>query len=430
MNQTVILGAGLAGMSTAHHLAGEYELFEREDRPGGLVVTHEREGFRFDVTGHWLHMRDPGIREMVARILPKTVQVVRDSRVFTKGVYTPYPFQTNLYGLPPEVIREILESFVEDVLLHPPAEEPRTFEQWVIRHMGRGIADHFMIPYNEKLWINHPRDMTPHWCQHYVPKPTLRQLLDGALAPPKKVIGYNAEFTYPARGGIGELSRALARTLDPSRVHLSTEPKSISARKKVVTLKDGRTIGYRHLVSSLPLPDLIRLIDDAPARVKQAAARLTWNQVAYFNVAIRGRTLVPAHWVYTPEPPYVFYRIGSYSNAVRNMAPKGCHSLYVEISHRGNLPPVRTLWASTLKGLLRSGFVRNRDDVLFHEFRNIPCAYVVFDPHYSPSLALIHPWLNSVGIRSIGRYGRWTYNSMETALQDGRDAAHQIKELS
>ncbi len=428
MRETVILGAGLAGMSTAYHLGDDYEIIEREAHPGGLVVTHNRDGFHFDVTGHWLHMRDDGIRRMVTDLMGKRlVNVVRDSRIFSKDVYTYYPFQTNTYGLPVDVIKEIIAGFVEAVYHNPSSSEPKSFEEWVLKHMGAGIAKHFMIPYNEKLWCTHPRDMTPHWCQHYVPKPTLDQLLDGALRKPEETIGYNAGFVYPKTGGIGELSKNLAAALDGNHVQYKTEPVRIYAKKKKIELSNGETIGYNNLVSSLPLPELIKLLADAPKTVQNAATKLLHNQVFYYNIALNRKAGSPSHWIYFPEKPFAFYRAGCYSNAVPSMAPRGKSSLYVEISHRGNLPSKRTLWNRTVKGLIQARVIKSQDDVLFHEARNIPYAYVVFDKHYEKSLSILHPWLNKNGIQSIGRYGRWTYNSMETALIDGREAAQTIR---
>ena len=430
MQKTVILGAGLSGLSTAFHLKRDYDLFERAARPGGLVVTEEREGFHFDVTGHWLHMRDPQIRQWITTLLAeRLVSVRRDSRIWSKGVYTAYPFQTNTYGLPLDVVKEIIGGFVRARYETKwPKQEPKTFEEWVLRYMGEGIAKHFMLPYNHKLWVSPPSEMTPHWCQHYVPKPTLDELLEGALRPPQTTIGYNAGFVYPQTGGIGELSLALASAVGSRHVHYQIEPTAIHAAERRMSLSDGRTLGYEQLVSSIPLPELVALIEDAPSAVKNAAAKLLANQVAYFNIGLDAPAGNPAHWVYYPESDSVFYRAGCYSNAVPAMAPAGGASLYVEISHRGQLPPQKELWKSAQKALLASGYVKRAKDVRFVEFRNIPCAYVVFDAHYAKSLALITTWLASKNIHPIGRYGRWTYNSMETALIDGREIARRIRE--
>ncbi len=428
MPKTLIIGAGLAGMSCARSLKTGYEILEKNAHAGGLVVTDERDGFRFDLTGHWLHMRDPGIKRWIGGLLGDRMTVVeRKARIFSKGVVTHYPFQTNTYGLPLPVVQEIIREFVEDTLVHPPRKNPRTFEEWVMKHMGRGIARHFMIPYNEKLWRTHPRDMTPYWCQHYVPKPTLDQIVEGAVAAPDRKIGYNATFSYPLEGGIGELSRAIVGQLDASRIRYSTWPVQIHAKTRKVTLNDGNVVEYQRLVNSAPLPELVRLIADAPPSVRAAAEKLVHNGVFYYNIALKRPPLSDAHWIYFPEKEFPFYRVGSFSNAVPSMAPEGKGNLYVEFSYRGNMNR-RDLWRQTSKALVQGGVIASEDDVLFVDPKEIPCAYVVFDSSYERSLKTIFGWLKKMDIHSIGRYGRWTYNSMESALIEGRDTAKSILE--
>ncbi|HWP34935.1 MAG TPA: FAD-dependent oxidoreductase, partial [Thermodesulfobacteriota bacterium] len=118
----VILGAGLTGLSTAYHLetragAPPYRLIERESDPGGLARSVDADGFVFDFTGHLLHLRDEAVKALVARLLPEGLERhARRAFIFSKGVLTPYPFQANTYGLPPEVIQECLEGFIETLI--------------------------------------------------------------------------------------------------------------------------------------------------------------------------------------------------------------------------------------------------------------------------------------------------------------------------
>src|SRR5579871_679173 len=108
--RVVILGGGLTGISAAVHLRSPWVLFEREERLGGHARTDERDGFRFDKTGHWLHLRDPGVKRMVDELLPgQMTPIARRARIFSHGVLTRYPYQANLHGLPPEVIKECLD---------------------------------------------------------------------------------------------------------------------------------------------------------------------------------------------------------------------------------------------------------------------------------------------------------------------------------
>ena len=103
----VVLGAGLAGLSTALHLDGRREVtvLEREDRVGGLTRSFHVDGFTFDLTGHLLHLRRPEVQALVSRLMPDGWRrIERRSYIQTHGATVPYPFQANLHGLPAEVV--------------------------------------------------------------------------------------------------------------------------------------------------------------------------------------------------------------------------------------------------------------------------------------------------------------------------------------
>jgi protoporphyrinogen oxidase len=201
--KVVILGGGLTGISAAVHLRAPWVLFEKEARLGGHARTDERDGYKFDKTGHWLHLRDPAVKQMVGELLPgEMVPVARRARIFSHGVLTRYPYQANLHGLPPEVIKECLLGVIE-AKTHPSgAAEPANFEEYCLRHFGAGISKHFMIPYNEKIWGVHPREITAAWCSRFVPLPNLEQVVAGAVGAGPPEMGYNISFLYPKSGGI------------------------------------------------------------------------------------------------------------------------------------------------------------------------------------------------------------------------------------
>jgi len=429
----LIIGAGLAGMSTSYHLGQkgiDHLLVEASDKAGGLAITEVQDRFHFDITGHWLHLRDEGIKAMVDAVagLKNFKTVERKTHIFSHGGYTLYPFQSNLYGLPPEVQKDCLKGFVEALCKKEAGKankNPKNFEQWVITHMGQGIAKHFMIPYNHKLWTVHPRNMTPLWCQIYVPTPGLDEVVDGLVEAPDRKIGYNATFIYPKRGGIGYLSKKLAAAL-PQKPLYNTAVKRVNLKKKQATLSDGTVVTYKRLVSTAPLRELVKYIENAPKTAKEQVRKLKHQSVCYYNVALDKPANVPgSHWIYVPEKEYCFYRIGFFSNAMSYMAPKGKCSMYVELSHRGGLPKEDT-WKQVEADLLKSGLVDRKKDILFHQERNAPYAYVIFDHNYQAVVPKLRSWLTRNNVYSIGRYGRWTYNSMETALIDGREVADEI----
>ncbi|MGZ6097325.1 MAG: protoporphyrinogen/coproporphyrinogen oxidase, partial [Myxococcaceae bacterium] len=318
----LILGAGLAGLSTAYHLRRPWLLVEKESRVGGLVRTEVMHGgFRFDPTGHWLHLRDPGMKALVhERLLPDgLVTVARRAAVFTRGVFTRFPYQVNTHGLPAEVVAENLLGFVEATVGEGGRalreREPANFEEFILRHLGAGFAKNFMVPYNTKLFGVPPRELSAAWCGRFVPKPTLKEVVDGALGLGSDALGYNASFVYPKEGGIEALAVALRREIGAgpagSELRVSTEPLALDWERRVARLSDGSEVRWSALVSTLPLPQLVDLLHLVPDPVRAASAKLRASDVTWVAVGVRGPNIQPWHWVYTPEPEFTTYRIGS-----------------------------------------------------------------------------------------------------------------------
>ncbi|HEX7500688.1 MAG TPA: FAD-dependent oxidoreductase [Polyangia bacterium] len=422
----VILGGGLTGISAALHLHKPWVLFERERNLGGLAITREREGYRFDRTGHWLHLRDPGMKKLVAEVLPdQMVQVERKARIFSHGATTLYPFQANLYGLPPDVVKECLLGVIEAKLLSPGASEPKNFEEYCLRHFGAGISKHFMIPYNERLWGVSPSEITAAWCSRFVPLPNLDQVVAGAVGANAGTLGYNATFMYPKQGGIQTFADALATRLDPARVRTSASLDTLDFQRREVVV-GGERVPYSAVVATLPLPELLKRMPGLPKDIEEHASRLRCTTLRYLDLATRSRPPADWHWVYVPEKRYPFYRVGIFSNAVSSMAAPGGGSFYVELADRG--PVSEATVRESAQGLAAMGAITSPDDVLFADAREIDYAYVVFDDHYYAATSAIFAFLESHAIYSRGRYGSWTYNAMEDCLIAGREVAATIED--
>lgn len=422
-----ILGAGLTGLSTAERLERrgvEHVVYEKAPRVGGLASTREEAGYRFDNTGHLLHVRSPELRQDVLEWLEgDCLEITRRSRVWSHGVYTRYPFQANTFGLPPAVAYECVYDFVRAYQRRKP-DRLESFEEFCRVHFGDAICRHFMLPYNRRLWGVDPRDITAEWCQRFVPVPRLEDVIGGAVGLNDRELGYNAEFIYPRRG-IGELAFALQRRA--GRVELLTAPRHVRWRTKELVFEGGN-VRYDALVSSLPLPVLLDLFEELPSEVQGARARLRCTSLRYLDIALSRPVGRDFHWVYVPEERYPFYRVGCYSHFSEHMAPAGCAGLYVELVDRA--PPVlETLMPRVVHGLQEMGLLRSAADVAFVRPRHIEWAYVIYDRHHAEALRSLQAFLESVGVISTGRYGGWNYSSMEDAISFGRTAAERATEL-
>ncbi|MBD3243995.1 MAG: NAD(P)-binding protein [Chitinivibrionales bacterium] len=427
MDTIVVIGAGMAGLGVAQTLKQEgpgdtvCRIFEKETRPGGLCRTEEQDGFFFDYTGHLLHFRTDHFRSTVFDRLDGALQERRRSAwIYSKGVYTHYPFQAHLYGLPIDVVVDCVYEYSREYFREP-KRPVVTFEDWIAAHFGDGIAAHFMTPYNTKIYRRPPHELSPDTTGRFVPSADLKQLLRGALAPDNTSLGYNATFYYPESGGIERLIRSLASGLD----HLVTGESvvRIDPTRQQLTTGEGRTVTYDYLVSTQPIAQLVGMIDGAPRAVREAAARLSHVSVLNINLGISG-SIGDRHWIYVPEPDILFHRIGFPSNFSDAMAPDGHSSMYLEISYdRAAGIDRHEALRRSVADLVRMGIIDSADRVVAEKTIDIPYAYVHFDAHRSDALGEIGAYLRSQGIASVGRFGAWEYSSMEDAYMQGVEAA-------
>jgi protoporphyrinogen oxidase len=430
--ETVILGAGLSGLSAAYHLSGKnFVVIEKRGHPGGLCTTEKREGFLFDQTGHWLHLSDERTKELFKLLFgDEFVEIIRKTHVFSHDTFTQYPFQSNTFGLPPDVIKECVLGFIKAHYEKDKSKASENFYEWCMAYLGEGISKHFMIPYNSKIYTVHPKEYASHWCDKYVPVPTLEQVIEGAVtAPEQKNIGYNATFKYPVENGIGELPKRLFDRCEKEKFIFSSYPVEIDTANKIITLNDGETIRYSYLVNTIPLKDFLLLVK-GESELHELSDRLKIASVSYFNTAIKKKPGHPGHWFYIPEEKFMPYRIGSFSNIYSKMAPEGKGSFYIEYTHQGPIESEKMFRSESIKMMKEMKLIDDADDIIFMDYRIIENGYVIYHKEYFEDMDRVLLWSQDNDIFLAGRYGKWVYAAMEDAIIDGMNSALKITEAA
>jgi protoporphyrinogen oxidase len=424
----VILGGGLAGLATAYFL-GEIQnvVLEAEARAGGLCRSRTIDGFTFDYTGHLLHLRDPRAEKLVDELWPETFAVVsRNASIRTRGVTLPFPFQANLHGLPRAIVADCILGAAEALAQPVPDDPSLSFRAWSLAALGRGISEAFMFPYNAKLFRREPEAMTADWVSWAVPRPNLAEVVRGALGIANERMGYNATFRYPKRGGIEIVPNAFAARVKTLRTN--SRVRAVDLARRNVTLATGETIAYDRLVSTIPLPHLLGMACGLGFDGAALAARLDWSVVGCLNLGIaRPDVGSGAHWVYFPDREAPFYRAGFPHAMSDGVCPRGTSSLYVEFGLRRDEPVDPTaLERAALAALVQEGVLRDDDRVIARDFIRIDPGYVIFDRARQDVMAEAIPRLEALGVKTIGRYGAWTYSYMERAMLDGLEAAEAL----
>ncbi|OFA03699.1 NAD(P)-binding protein [Duganella sp. HH101] len=454
----VIVGAGPTGLSAAYHLGADTVLLERHASVGGWCRSIEDRGFTFDHAGHIMFSNDAYVLKLYDTLLGDNQHwQMREAWIYSKQVYTRYPFQGALYGLPPDVIKEcLLGAFearrtsrraaandapppddccadgaadVAGAACAAPAAPPSNFEEFIYRVWGAGIARHFAIPYNRKLWTVPLNEMETSWLGGRVPLPDLGEIIDGALRPVPRPMGPNARFGYPLRGGFQAMMTGFLPHIR-GKVELDADVVELLPQQHALVLADGRRICYEQLISTMPLPELVRLAGSAaPDEVRQAAARLRHVSVRCVNLGVDRPGLTNKHWIYYPEET-VFHRIFVQGNASPHCNPPGGFGFTCEISYSPTKPlPAEgdALVDRCVADCVRTGFLTPQDRVLAANQLDLPYAYVVYDHARTPSVATIRAWLTQYDIVLAGRYSEWEYYNSDHAFLAGKAAAETVR---
>jgi protoporphyrinogen oxidase len=405
-------------------------LVESEKETGGLCRTILTRGFAFDYTGHFLHFQKPAMKQWA---LKHTGGVFKERRrhavIYSQGAYSEYPYQENNAGLPSSAVRENVLGYLEAALCRrfrgvDPANA-KNFKTWCLQAFGPGISKHFMFPYNQKLWKFPLEKLTTHWMGRFVPSPKVLEVVEGALSQKSSDAGYNATFLYPDHGGISVLPRAIAKNLPNLWQGVGLSRLDLNHRK--AWLSSGLEVDFQFLISSLPLPKLVSLTTGLPSSLKKSAARLRATSIYNINLGIKGPQPVPYSWVYFPEKEFLFHRAGSASACVPTVAPRGHASVYVEFSYSGKPPDKKALGRHAVEKLKELGWLRSEKQVIARVDLNLRDAYVIYDEHRDEITRRLLEFYEKHHVHSVGRYGRWEYGSMESAMEQGIEAARRIR---
>ena len=430
--RVLILGAGLSGLSAAWHLQRkgiDAVIFEKEPEVGGLCRSKNINGFTFDYDGHLLHFRHSHIFDMVRGLLGNNlVEHRRNAWIYSHNIFTRYPFQGNLYGLPAAVAKECLLGFIEAYENGRYAKKNPNFLDWITQTFGKGIARHFMVPYNTKFWTLPPQKLTCEWLDGFIPVPSLSQLVEGTVKENKKAYGYNAKFWYPEKGGINQLPMALARQI--KHIHINSPVAEINILKKEIKTLKGHKEKFDYLISTIPLPELPSIIKDMPAGISEKCARLKWNSIFNLNLGVDRNDVYDRHWIYFPEKDFSFFRVGFFHNFSQDLVPAERSSLYAEVSYsHDSSVDKKNLSLRIKEDLKKTGILSPAARIYAQDVNDIHYGYPVYDSNYKICREKILRYLLQNNILSCGRYGSWRYMTMEDALLDGGRMVNALTNL-
>ena len=415
----VVLGGGITGLAAS--IVSGAPVYEAEHQIGGVAASDSVDGFTFDRGIHVLQSDNHKLGKLLDDCGVRMNGRKRQAYIYSHGIYTAYPFQVNTAGLP----LALRMRCVWDFLTRPKDTEPKDYEEWLRLKLGGGFADTFLIPYSEKFWTVHPREMTYEWTGNRVPQPSTLQVLRGALWSKQTRIGTNSDFRYPCSiPGYGAIGEGMAKRV--STIHRGYRASRLDTASHTIQFENGHRVSYQRLISTIPLPDLVRLCPDAPIEVRAAAALLRTNSIYVVNLGIARPGRNAWHWVHFPEKQFSFFRISFPHNIADNVAPSGMSSISAEIAYSAQRPLLRDgLVDRVIDDLIRAGALEPNDPIVVRNTREIPYAYCIHDFARKEAVRTVRGWMLSHDIVPTGRYGHWNYFWSHEAIMSGLQAGEK-----
>lgn len=419
MNRAVILGGGVAGISAAYHLdvfSSDVVCYEANESVGGLLSNFTINGFRFDNAVHLSFTSN----EYVLQLFAKTPYYCHapESSCYENGVWLRHPIQNNLYPLPTEDKVSLISSFYD-----APKEYGDDYSSWLVSQYGEGLAERYPIKYTLKYWGIDASKLSLTWIGNRIRKADVGEILRGAFEARADNHYYANEMRYPKQGGYFSFIKPMLEKVD---IRLSKKAVAIDLSEKFVKFADGEVVFFDKLINTIPLPELIRIIDGVPESVKAAADSLLYTTIDLISVGFSKVIENKNLWFYIYTDTLA---ARAYSPSLKSpdSVPDGASSLQFEIY---NLSTSDDLAAEDMIADIKNYLIKSKlcseDDILFLHHKKIPYANVVYDHGMETRRQIILDYLQANGVLTAGRFGEWSYLWSDQALLSGKVAAECI----
>ena len=422
----LVIGAGLAGLSSAYHLGDDYLIVEASDSFGGTAGTLNYKNFNLDNAVHILYFKQKEIKNWIVDQLNVSLiekQKKKNAIWIKSNVRARFPLQYHLSELPSNSRVLASASILKTPGIFRRRQVYSNFEDYSLRVFGKYLTNIFVKPYNEKLFGVSLDKMNIDWMGDFVPEYSKSQMLLSVTGVVNRNYGRNAKYYYPSDGGISTIARGISTKLKISPVY-NCSLQSISLNKKIATFSDGTEVTYKYLINTIPLDKFLEKIECLSQDISLINEKLKKNSTTLLHIYGKGNLNSKYDWIYVPEREIPFYRI----TIPGNINPKNCPDDHfaLTLEFGGDMYQNQLVFDSSIKALKKMEILKeNNSDFEFY-WRLLDCSYVIYDSNREDALNNIFKFLRSNNIWSIGRYGGWEYSNMEDAIIHGKNVAEEL----
>ena len=416
----LIIGAGISGLTFASYCKENYLIIEKDSEVGGYCKTHYNKDYVWDYAGHFFHFKTDEFKKKFIDSLDKNDFVTQDKKTFIyfDDKLIDFPFQTHIH----ELSKDKFIDCLYDLFNKEEKENYDNFLDMLYGKFGKSITEMFLKPYNEKLYAVDLTKLDKDAMGRFFPYADIKAIINNMKQ--NKVNSYNNTFMYPKKGA-QVIIDVLMKDIDENKILLNSVIQSINLEEKKVTLTDGTEIYYEYLINSMPFDRFLKLTNNK--EYIDFSNKLTYNKVLVFNLGFNKKSKYnDHHWLYFPDKNINFYRVGFYDNILG--ADK--LSMYIEIGYpKGTVitdEDINRQLSLTLDNLKKCGIIDDTFSLVAYESIVMDPAYVHIDAQNDLKVRKIMKDLANKNVYSVGRYGAWTYCSMEDCMVEAKELSEKI----
>ncbi|MBF0331954.1 MAG: FAD-dependent oxidoreductase [Candidatus Omnitrophica bacterium] len=442
--RVAVIGAGPAGITAAYELARQgiaVDVFELSAVPGGMAKTIQLWDQKVDLGGHRFFSKDSRVNRLWFGIVGSDHKIInRLSRIFYDKKFYFYPLSPldvvkNLSF--PELLRCGVSYSREKIF---PTVQDGSFENWVVSRFGRRLFDIFFKSYSEKLWGVSCKEIDSDFAAQRIKKLSLleavkKSFFTGGAQEHQTLLD---KFAYPNDGaGIVYQRMADFVVLRGGKIYYTSPVRRVLIEQGRVSALEfhgvdgqGKILPYDHIVSSMPITQLVLSLSQTTEKVRSAAQQLTFRNTILVYLHIDAKDICKDQWIYIQSKELKTGRVTNFRNWAPLTGRQEDGSIIVLEYWCNDADAIWSDADTALMALARDEFKQlgfPSAKILNGHVVRLPQAYPVYRKGYKEPLTIVVDHLKSIaGLSVIGRYGAFKYNNQDHSILMGILVAENI----
>ena len=421
MQKIAIIGAGVSGLSAAHFLKDKYQVtvFEKEDRPGGLIKCRRVNGSLFHTCGG--HVFNSKRQDVLDWFWSKFMRdeefskADRNSCVFMdKGdsslehIDIPYPIENHMY-LFDETIQKSFYKDLDEIDsvkgVNAKFTDYDSFGNFLRWRFGKTLYNLYFEPYNKKVWRRDLNSVPMSWMEGKLPMPTTQEMRENNANKVEEKAFVHSSFWYEKVNGSQFLADNLAEGLD---IKYNTDITSLIYHEGKWNVNGT---SFDKVIFCGNIKDLVKMVDGINVNeYKDSIEKLEYHGTTAVFCEIDKN---PYSWIYQPSRKHESHRII-------------CTGNFSKTNNSEDLPDNRmTATIEFTDAISKEDIIENLSRIplnpkyIDHKYNKY--TYPIQDANTRQLIRNLKSSLRVFGLYFTGRFADWEYYNMDVAMGAAMD---------